>query len=914
MAIGGTEIAKLFATISADTKDFTSALKKADSDLNTFQKGMNSASAAMGTALKIGAAAAAAGIATLGAGMLTTTRAAANMEQAIANIAAVMGLSSEQTAKLKTLITDLGLDPKLKVSATEAAAAIEMLGRNGLTMDQILQGAARSTILLANSTGADFATAADIATDVMAQFNIAAGDMDKAVNGIMGVTKSSKFSIDDYRLAIAQAGGVASSVGVSFGDFNATIAAISPLFASGSDAGTSFKVFLQRLVPSSKTAEDAMRDLGLITADGANQFFTASGQMKGMDEIAGILKRALGGLSEQQKNQAASTIFGTDAMRAAFGLMNAGQETILEYKKNIGDTSAEDAAAIRMNTLAGQWEIFTGVVETLTIGIGDKFLPLARRLVEWTTDMASKYGPPLVDWIGNLTSKIEFAIDNWSEFSAGFAQYQPILVGVLATGKQMIEWIGSAIGKWVSWKDVLIAAAAILGGVVLSSIVSFVAAISPLLALLASVTAAVALLRKSWENDWGGIRTFTQQMLNSLLQGMAQFLAKYFPSWKGDWKSTVDYFTTGDVTRKLSNFFKYDIPTMVARMVQDAKLFVGGWVDWTLRKWNDMKNNAIETTRNWWSGVKQEAMHIINTWIADIDLKFSNWWTIQKQEWGKFKDRVVKIWDDWFGWFKPAEWLQEGKDIIQGLWDGFKQRWTLFWEWAQQRWADLRDGFKRFFGISSPSTVFAEFGRNLMEGLRGGIAAAAPGVLGAMDELSSRILSSANALGVSLEGSLAQVAGRVTALQNHLSELKRLEQVGAAQIAAYQFPAISAGVQKNTQSSASTPAQSTPQISIADTARRFAQDVFELGKNLDYQTQAASGFLSSSFGQAYSALTDYYSDSDRVLAGAIFELVGVLKKLPGGNQFQVNLAGTQTGDVTQDLSSALQYLTALYAS
>ncbi|MEZ4622076.1 MAG: hypothetical protein R2867_42120 [Caldilineaceae bacterium] len=51
--------------------------------------------------------------------------------------------------QLKGLIQDLGLDPKLKVSATEAADAIEMLGRNGLRMDDILSGAARSTVLLA---------------------------------------------------------------------------------------------------------------------------------------------------------------------------------------------------------------------------------------------------------------------------------------------------------------------------------------------------------------------------------------------------------------------------------------------------------------------------------------------------------------------------------------------------------------------------------------------------------------------------------------------------------------------------------------------------------------------------------------------------------------------------------------------
>lgn len=87
------------------------------------------------------------------------------------------------------------------------------------------------------------------------------------VNSITGTTNISKFGIEDYALAMAQGGGAASAFGVSLEDFNGAIAAISPLFQSGSDAGTSYKTFLQRLVPASKNAYFAMMDLGLITKE-----------------------------------------------------------------------------------------------------------------------------------------------------------------------------------------------------------------------------------------------------------------------------------------------------------------------------------------------------------------------------------------------------------------------------------------------------------------------------------------------------------------------------------------------------------------------------------------------------------------------------------------------------------------------
>ena len=223
-------------------------------------------SAAGSVAMAAGVAAAAAGTAIAGTIAVGVGK-AMEMEQRIADIASVMGLAAEETKPLADLITTLGIDPKLKVDATQAADAIEMLATNGLSMTEILDGAARSTVLLANATNADFSVAASVATDSMALFGIQASDMAQAVNGITGVTIASKFGINDYALALAQGGGVAAAVGVSFDDFNTTIAAISPYFGSGSDAGTSFKTFLQRLVPASGAATTAMKELGLITDD-----------------------------------------------------------------------------------------------------------------------------------------------------------------------------------------------------------------------------------------------------------------------------------------------------------------------------------------------------------------------------------------------------------------------------------------------------------------------------------------------------------------------------------------------------------------------------------------------------------------------------------------------------------------------
>lgn len=328
--------------------------------------------------------------------------AADRLDVILDGVQANMQISSDEVERLKNLATDLGVDPNLKVSAFEAAQAVEMLGRNGLEVQEILDGAARSTVLLANATGGTFPQSADIMTDSMALFKIEAKDTAKAVNGITSVVNNSKFSINDYALALAQGGGVAAANGVEFEDFNTAIAGIAPLFASGSDAGTSFKVFLQRLIPQSKKAAGIMEELGIITEDGSNRFFDANGNLRDMAEIAGILEVALADLSEERRNDALSTIFGTDAMRAAVGLMELGEEGFENLQAAMAETNSEMAAALRMDNLTGDLEILDGAIETLKIRIGDEWLPIWRAATQSMTGFVNDNADSVVAFFAGL--------------------------------------------------------------------------------------------------------------------------------------------------------------------------------------------------------------------------------------------------------------------------------------------------------------------------------------------------------------------------------------------------------------------------------------------------------------------------------------------------------------------------------
>lgn len=452
---------------------------------------------ALGTIAKAGAVAAAGASIVAGAAYVKTAKdgvkMAYSLEDQMYAIAAVMGKTRDEIMPLDKIITDLGLNPNLKVTTQEAADVMEMLAKNGLTrladaggnLEDVFGSAALTTIQLSNATGGDMAEAAGVATDALWQFNMAAEDMGKVADQATGVVNFSKADFEDYKFALAAVGGVAGAVGVEFGDMNTALAQIIPNFSGGQTAGTAMKQFLISLVPKSAAAGDAMEKLGL-------DFFDAQGNMKSMAEItdelnqafyqaqpvfeyqnqltedqarqldalqksyaqtsadladyqAGIkgadlsdekrketindlndqmafqqkkiaeLDAARGDLtettrklSEEERLTYLHDIFGTRAFIVAQGLAKI---TGAEFEDLYGTITqgglASEAAATRMQSLAGATEIFGGVFESIKIQAGMKYLDGLKDAVKEATVTLSFAAPFMIEALGAPANVIE---------------------------------------------------------------------------------------------------------------------------------------------------------------------------------------------------------------------------------------------------------------------------------------------------------------------------------------------------------------------------------------------------------------------------------------------------------------------------------------------------------------------------
>lgn len=443
-------IGALRVVLGIDTALFDKGLADAQKTLRGVGQSMQS----IGKSMSLGLTAP---IAAFGA---LTLRTAGDFEASMNRVGAATGAAGAELQALENLARDLG--SSTSKSASESAGMLEMLAKNGLDAEQILDGAAEAAIKLSEATGGDLSRSADVATNVMAQFGLKAKDLATVVDQITGVTLASQFGFDDYSLALGQAGGVAGALGVTLTDFNAVMASTSDVFNSGSDAGTSFKTFLTRLVPASKPAAAAIEELGL-------EFFDANGNMKSMAAIAQELQNGLAGLSDEARTQALQDIFGQDAMRTAVALAKQGAAGIDAATEKISQAGiAQAQAEARMRGFNGELEKLGGAFEELQIAIAKSGLLAAMTafvagLAEWV-DWLAQANPEILKWgtiIAGVVAVIGPLVAGLGLVVSGFAALLPLLAPIGVAIAALVSPIGLVVAAfagiaaaWVYWDEI----------------------------------------------------------------------------------------------------------------------------------------------------------------------------------------------------------------------------------------------------------------------------------------------------------------------------------------------------------------------------------------------------------------------------------------------------------------------------
>ncbi len=308
----------------------------------------------------------------------------ASFDKAMSAVQASTHASGVEMDRLRELAMRAGADTAY--SGEEAAAGINELAKAGVSTNDILRGGLTGALSLAAAGEIEVGDAAELAATAMTQFKLEGKDLGHVADLLAAGAGKAQGSVGDLGYALKQSGLVASQAGISIEETVGSLAAFASAGLVGSDAGTSFKVMLQKLQNPSKEAQQTLDELGVSMYD-------SQGNFVGMVELADQLRAGMEDLTPAQRDAAMATIFGSDAVRAANVLYAQGGAGIQDWISKVNDAgyAAETAAALQDN-LAGDLEKLGGAFDTLALQSGGSLNDMFRDFVQGATDVLELIG------------------------------------------------------------------------------------------------------------------------------------------------------------------------------------------------------------------------------------------------------------------------------------------------------------------------------------------------------------------------------------------------------------------------------------------------------------------------------------------------------------------------------------------
>ena len=322
---------------------------------------------------RVGQAATIAGVAMV-AGFGYAVKAAADFDKSMSKVAAVSNATGKDLGALRKAAIDAGRDTQF--SATQAADAEGELAKAGISVKDILGGALRGSLALAAAGEISLADSAVVAAQAMNIFNLKGKDVTHVADVLAAGANKSAADVKGLAWSLKMGGQVAAQTGLSL---ESTVGVLS-LFADnaliGSDAGTSLKTMLQRLANPTDKMSATMDDLGL-------HLYDVNGNFIDMAEFSRQLQVGLGGLTQEQRNQAIASLGGADAARAINVLYKTGEQGVKQYTAAVNDNGAAQRTAAKLtDNLAGDLERLKGSLETALITSGSSANGVLRQMIQ----------------------------------------------------------------------------------------------------------------------------------------------------------------------------------------------------------------------------------------------------------------------------------------------------------------------------------------------------------------------------------------------------------------------------------------------------------------------------------------------------------------------------------------------------
>lgn len=356
--------------LMADTASYEAAMTRAGSTAKTVASGMENTGR---KSALIASGMTAAGLAVAAFGV-AAVKMAADFDQQMSTVQANTGATSAQMDQLRAAAIEAGASTVY--SASDSADAINDLGKAGMSVTDILTGGLSGALNLAASDGMAVGDAAEYMANALSMFHLKGSQASQVADTLAAGAGKAVGNVSDFGEALNNCGAQANSFGMNVQETTGVLALFAQNGTIGAEAGTQLNSMLMKLAAPSAEASNTMRELGISAYDAQHHFV-------GMANFAGQLQKAEKGLTDEQRNQANATIFGSYAIKAANYLYAAGESGVNKWTKAVSESGyAAEQAAAKNNNLKGDLENLSGSMESLMISVGEGAQGPLRKMVQ----------------------------------------------------------------------------------------------------------------------------------------------------------------------------------------------------------------------------------------------------------------------------------------------------------------------------------------------------------------------------------------------------------------------------------------------------------------------------------------------------------------------------------------------------
>ncbi|MCO4348462.1 phage tail tape measure protein [Staphylococcus agnetis] len=528
------------------------------------------------------------------AGFGAAVKKSIDFDDSMRKVKATSGATGSEFQQLRDKALEMGA--KTKFSASESADALNYMALAGWDTKDML-GGIDGVMQLAAASGEDLGQVSDIVTDSLTAFGMKAKDSGHFADVLAQTSSKANTDVRGLGEAFKYAAPVAGALGYTVEDTSIAIGLMSNAGIKGEKAGTALRTMFTNLSKPTGDMKKKMDELGISITD-------SNGNMLPMRDVMDQLRGKFKNLSKEQQANAASTIFGKEAMSGALAIINASDE---DYQKLTKSIDGSKGAANRMSKemeggIGGSLRQMKSAIESLAISIGDVMAPYIKKLAEWVSHAASKL----------------------NEMPKGT---QKIVVG--------LGLVAAAIGPLL-----------VTLGVMVSTIGSAMTVIGPLMTSIRTLS----FITKGWALATGFLNTILsvakgQIALQTVLTGKYSLVTKTAALVTRGLGLAIR-FMTGPVGLVITAVGL--LVTAIVHLWRNNETFRNNVIkiwntikDGLLTIWNGIKTFGIAV----WNGLKTGVMLIVQTWWTLLKSYFNIWKAVITTIFNTIKNVIVGVWN-----------------------------------------------------------------------------------------------------------------------------------------------------------------------------------------------------------------------------------------------------------------------------